>query len=102
MPSVNNLSTLSRERTTPQDGRRFTLTRAVAVLAALALGLAAALLFGLTVGSTSVGVMDLLFPSSVAAEPVTILLSVRLPRVMLAAAVGACLSAAGVAFQALL
>lgn len=97
-----NLSTAPRRHDVLAEGRRFTLVRAGAVLGTLALALAAALLAGLTVGSTSVGVLDLLFPAGAAAEPVTILLSVRLPRVLLAAAVGACLSAAGVTFQALL
>ena len=102
MSPAKSFSTSSRHHTATVEGRRFTLARAVAVLGILSLALAVSLLFGLTVGSTSVGVLDLIFPSNAAAEPVTILLSVRLPRVLLAAAVGACLSAAGVAFQALL
>ncbi|HZI93329.1 MAG TPA: iron ABC transporter permease [Patescibacteria group bacterium] len=64
--------------------------------------LAGCVLFSLTMGSTSVGMLDLLFPSSATQESATILLGVRLPRILLAAAVGACLSAAGVCFQALL
>jgi len=56
----------------------------------------------LTLGSTSVGLSDLFFPSAEVIEPRTILLGVRLPRILLAGAVGACLSAAGVCFQALL
>ncbi len=87
---------------TPAPGRRFTPARALSVLSALSLALAGALLFGLTVGSTSVGPLDLLSASTWGSEPATILLRVRLPRVLLAGTVGACLSAAGVCFQAVL
>ncbi|HET9481564.1 MAG TPA: iron ABC transporter permease [Candidatus Polarisedimenticolia bacterium] len=83
-------------------GRRFTIVRAAAVLGLLAALLAATMIFSLTLGSTSVGLKDLLMPEGAAAESRTILLRVRLPRILLAAAVGASLSAAGVFFQALL
>src|SRR5262245_9550233 len=84
------------------EGRRFTIARACLVLGALALALGCCVLFALTVGSTTVGPLDMLAPSPSAREAATILLGVRLPRVLLAAAVGAALSAAGVCFQAVL
>ncbi len=84
------------------SGRRFTPARAAAVIALLALALAVAMMLSLTLGSTEVGVRDLFAASGPAATSRTILLQVRLPRILLAAAVGACLSAAGVAFQAIL
>ncbi len=83
--------------------RRFTVARAAAVLGILAALLVVSLVASLTIGSTSAGLLDLLAPSTAeAAESATIVLGVRLPRILLAAAVGACLSAAGVCFQALL
>jgi iron complex transport system permease protein len=81
---------------------RFTIARAAGVLSILAAALTACILFSLTVGSTSVSAIDLIFPSGATAEAATIVLGVRLPRILLAAAVGGCLSGAGVAFQALL
>src|SRR5262245_59046602 len=78
------------------SGRRFTAARASVVLAALSLLLVVSILFSLTLGSTSVGMLDLISPSRAAGEAATILLGVRLPRILLAAAVGAGLSAAGV------
>lgn len=84
------------------SGRRFTPARAALSLLLLALALAAAMMFSLTLGSTEVGVRDLFAASGEVATARTILLQVRLPRIFLAAAVGACLSAAGVAFQAIL
>ena len=68
MSPEGSLST-SSSQDSAHDGRRFTMARAVAVLGTLTLVLGAALLFGLTVGSTSVGVRDLFFPSSAAVNP---------------------------------
>jgi len=82
--------------------RRFTAARALAVLSLLAAALAASIIVSLMVGSTPVSLLDLVSRSRPDAESATILLGVRLPRILLAAAVGACLSAAGVCFQALL
>ncbi|HKY32732.1 MAG TPA: iron ABC transporter permease [Candidatus Polarisedimenticolia bacterium] len=82
--------------------RRFTPARAAAILALLAALLAATVAAALTLGSTSAGLRELLFPDSAQAVSRAILLEVRLPRILLAAAVGACLSAAGVCFQAVL
>ena len=84
------------------EGRRFTVARACMILGALAVVLGCCVLFALTVGSTTVGPLDMLAPSPSAREAATILLGVRLPRILLAAAVGAALSAAGVCFQAVL
>jgi len=81
---------------------RFRRGRALLVVGSLAVLLAVSILFSLTVGSTSAGMLDLLLPSRASDESAAILLGVRLPRILLAAAVGACLSAAGVCFQALL
>jgi len=83
-------------------GRRFTPVRAALTLALLGVALVAAMMLSLTIGSTAVDVRDLFTASGAAATSRTILLEVRLPRIFLAAAVGACLSAAGVAFQAIL
>ncbi len=83
-------------------GRRFTIARALTLLSLLAAALAASIVVSLMVGSTPVSLLDLLSRNGADAESATILLGVRLPRILLAAAVGACLSAAGVCFQALL
>ncbi|MFQ5701116.1 MAG: FecCD family ABC transporter permease [Acidobacteriota bacterium] len=83
-------------------GRRFTLLRAATILGILAVALASVLLVSLALGSTDVGFWDLLTASDRTAASRTILFRVRLPRILLAAAVGACLSAAGVCFQAIL
>lgn len=88
--------------TTRLDGRRFTPARAAAVLLLLLAALAAVLAISVALGSTAVGLADLLGSSPDRQAARAILLEVRLPRVLLAAAVGACLSAAGVCFQALL
>jgi len=84
------------------QGRRFTPARAVTVLALLVVVLLATMLVGLTLGSTDASLTDLLAPGAARADRAAILLEVRLPRLLLAAAVGACLSAAGVCLQALL
>src|SRR5438093_6027171 len=103
MSSAGSLTNpLNNDTDSATAGRRFTWPGAALVLGLLSLMLAACILFSLTVGSTSVGMLDLIFPSRATEESATILLGVRLPRIMLAAAVGACLSAAGVCFQALL
>lgn len=78
--------------------------RFVLVLAILSAALVAALVMGLSAGSGAVGLRDLgaLFSSDSDSLTRAILLNVRLPRVLLAAIVGAALSASGVAFQATL
>jgi iron complex transport system permease protein len=79
----------------PLDRRR--------LLSALGLGaalLAAALVAGLTFGASGIGLEALGAPPGDPAR--AILLEVRLPRVAAAAALGAALAVAGVAFQALL
>ncbi len=97
MSSAENLSVPLRQRR--PEGRRFTPARAAGVIFLLGAALTACVLMSLSVGSTSAGLGDLMAPS---AEAETILLGVRLPRILLAVAVGASLSAAGVCFQALL
>jgi len=67
------------------------LIRSVALLALI---LAAALVLGVSFGATSVSLSD--------ETARTILLHIRLPRVLLAAAIGATLAVAGVTFQTLL
>src|SRR5262245_53163264 len=87
------------------SGRRFTPARAGAIFALLTVGLVGSVILGLTVGSTRVGVIDLIGPSRAASadlEPAGIVCELSLPRVLLAVAVGPSLSAAGVCFQALL
>ncbi len=82
-------------------GRRFTPARAALWLSILAVALIATLLASLAVGSSGVPLSDLLVAGA-PSESVAILWQVRLPRVLLAAAVGACLAAAGACFQSLL
>jgi len=75
------------------------------VQAALGLLLAAALLLGLATGPSGLGpgaVWGALSGSAAPGPATDIVLAVRLPRVLLAVGVGACLSVAGVLFQALL
>src|SRR5688572_3918383 len=84
------------------EGRRFTPARAFAVLTLLVMVLGITLAASLALGSTAAGLGDLLSGDATPGSPRAILLEIRLPRILLAAAVGACLSAAGVCFQALL
>lgn len=86
----------------PATRHRFTAARALTALSVLAVVLAACIVLSMTVGSTSVSLLDLISPLRRSADSATIVLGVRLPRILLAAAVGACLSAAGVCFQAML
>jgi len=83
-----------------------TLHTTLALLAGLLLLLMAALLLGLSVGSVEVPFADVVatfvHPSSVDGATRTIILDIRLPRVLLAVIVGAGLSIAGSVFQALL
>ncbi|HET6372357.1 MAG TPA: iron ABC transporter permease [Candidatus Polarisedimenticolia bacterium] len=102
MPSSSSITSTLRGRA---RGQRFTVARAGVVLTLLTVALVVSVAVGLTVGSTHVSLLDLLQPSRLGAagvDPATIVLEVRLPRVLLAVAVGAGLSAAGVCFQALL
>ncbi len=81
-----------------------TAGRLVRVLATLALALIAALALGVAVGPAGLALADVWDALVGGAEPVVrdIVLRVRLPRVLLAAGVGASLATAGAAFQALL
>lgn len=72
------------------------IARLTMVLATGLLALAGSLALAVSLGSAPVDLLHLDATSR------TILLDLRLPRALLAAAVGACLSGAGVAFQALL
>jgi iron complex transport system permease protein len=82
-----------------------TPVRVVAVLAALFAALLAAVFLGVAAGPSALGVREiadaLLAPERVGAAA-DIVLRVRLPRVLLAALVGASLAVSGVLFQALL
>ncbi len=81
-----------------------TVGRLVDVLAALAVALAGALALGVAVGPAGLAPGEVWDALAGNAEPVVrdIVLHVRLPRVLLAAGVGASLATAGAAFQALL
>lgn len=84
-----------------------TTTRTIFALSLLALLLFVTALASVLIGSTSVALSDvwnsLLHPSDVRLEVTrTILLNIRLPRVLLAIFIGSGLSIAGVTFQALL
>jgi iron complex transport system permease protein len=86
-----------------------TLSRALRATALLSLVLLAALALAASTGASAASPWDLLFggarsgadPEARAVER-TILLRVRLPRVLLAAVVGGALTSAGIVFQALL
>jgi iron complex transport system permease protein len=84
--------------------RRLTPARLAATLVLLALGLAAVLAFGVAVGPSGLAPGDVWAALTGRAEGAAadIVLAVRLPRVGLAAGVGAALAVAGVVFQALL
>lgn len=80
------------------------LRRLVAVCAALGLLLVAALLLGLAIGPSGLGPAEVwrALVSGGHGPAADIVLRVRLPRVILAAAVGASLAVSGVLFQAIL
>jgi iron complex transport system permease protein len=84
--------------------KRLTPLRLAATLALLALGLGAVVAFGVAVGPSGLALGEVFGALTGRAEGAAadIVLSVRLPRVGLAAAVGAALAVAGVVFQALL
>jgi iron complex transport system permease protein len=84
--------------------RRLTPARLAATLAVLAAGLAAALALGLALGPSGLGPREVLaaLAGDARGASADVVLGVRLPRVALAAGVGAALSVAGVVFQALL
>lgn len=86
--------------------RRFTPGRFVAVCAALLGILVFVCLLAMEMGSARVSFLGTLFGASVDARSSelarTILLDLRLPRILLAAMVGAALGAAGTTFQAVL
>jgi ABC-type Fe3+-siderophore transport system permease subunit len=85
-------------------GRRFTPARAARILTLLAAILLAVAVAATLTGSSGVGLRDLpsILSGTASAESRTILADVRLPRVLLAAAVGAALAAAGGALQSVL
>jgi iron complex transport system permease protein len=87
-----------------EAGRRFTPARALRVHATLGVLLAAVVAAATVTGSTEVGLADLpaVLAGSAPPETRTILLEVRLPRALLAVAVGAALAAAGGALQSVL
>jgi iron complex transport system permease protein len=84
--------------------RRLTPRRLAATLAALALLLLLALSLGLALGPSGLAPGEVLeaLAGNASATSADIVLGVRLPRVALAAGVGAALGVAGVVFQALL
>jgi len=84
--------------------RRLTPLRLAMTLALLALGLALVLAFGVAVGPSGLAPGEVWSALTGRAQGAAadIVLAVRLPRVGLAAAVGAALAVAGVVFQALL
>jgi iron complex transport system permease protein len=89
---------------TPQHRRPLTLRRALTILLSLAALLIIVAAIGLSVGSVSIPfsrIINLIIGNGAETER-TILLSIRLPRIILAVLVGSGLSVAGVVFQALL
>ncbi len=100
-------SVLSRPGTVPAKGRPpLTARKAVAVCSGLLLLLLAVGMIALSIGSVGIPASHVLGAltgsPSVSASEKTIILSLRLPRVLLALLVGSGLSVAGVVFQALL
>jgi iron complex transport system permease protein len=82
-----------------------TPTKVAVTLAALLLLLAATAIFGLGMGPAGLRpgeVVSVLVDADAAGPTADIVLRVRLPRVLLASLVGACLAVSGVLFQALL
>jgi iron complex transport system permease protein len=85
--------------------RRLSFRRWLAVQGALGLLLAAAVLLGLGTGPSRLGpgeALRVLLGGGAEGSAADIVLAVRLPRALLAVGVGACLSVAGLLFQALL
>jgi len=84
--------------------RRFTPARAVRVTSALLFGLLAVAVAAILTGSSDIGIRDLpaILSGTAPPEARAILADVRLPRVLLAAAVGAALASAGGALQSVL
>lgn len=84
--------------------RRFTPARALTIGAVLAAALVIVAAVSMTMGSSQIGLRDLpgILSGSGSPEARTILADVRLPRVLLAIAVGAALASAGGALQAVL
>jgi iron complex transport system permease protein len=84
--------------------RRLTPARLVATLSLLAAGFAAVLAFGIATGPSGLALGEVwqALTGRASGAAADIVLAVRLPRVGLAAGVGAALAVAGVVFQALL
>jgi iron complex transport system permease protein len=84
--------------------RRLTPARLAATLALLAAGLAGVLAFGIATGPSGLALGEVwqALTGRASGAAADIVLAVRLPRVFLAAGVGAALAVAGVVFQALL
>jgi len=84
--------------------KRLTPLHLAATLALLALGLGVVLAFGVAVGPSGLALGEVwaALTGRASGAAADIVLSVRVPRVALAAAVGAALAVAGVVFQALL
>jgi iron complex transport system permease protein len=85
--------------------KHLTAARFASVLGSLVVLLAVACVLGLALGPSTLGVADVvqaLFGDAATGAAVDIVWRIRLPRVALAGLVGACLSVAGVVFQALL
>lgn len=91
-----------RSETSTSGRAPLTRGRLRARLLALAALLALALVVGASFGAGRAPLGDLLLGREVSAVERTILLEVRVPRVLLAAVLGGALAVAGVAFQALL
>jgi iron complex transport system permease protein len=91
-----------------RSGRRATLQRTLLVCAALLALLAVALIAAAVIGSQRLPLTASLCALTggancgLSAEDGAILFDIRLPRILLAGAVGTCLAAAGAAYQALL
>jgi iron complex transport system permease protein len=84
-----------------------THTRSVLILGALAFALVIAVVLGVALGAVALSPADVLSAVSASLRggestvSQTVIMQVRLPRVLLAALVGACLATAGVLYQAL-
>ncbi len=103
-------TTFSRKTAAPERIARATLQKTVIVCGALAIMLVLIAIIAATVGSERLPVVDLLRAlftggtnvGALTATQRAILFDIRLPRILLAATVGASLAAAGASYQALL
>jgi iron complex transport system permease protein len=103
-------TTIGRNTASPERGARATLRKTLIVCGALSIILILVAIIAATMGSERLPIVDLLRAlftggtntGALSATQRAILFDIRLPRILLAATVGASLAAAGASYQALL